>query len=204
VEVEDAAEHVGLAGVEVAADRRLGDDRLHVVGGVALLEVGAADPEQAQDRVRDRGEPERERRRSDPEPAEQPRNAPRGPLGATDREDLRHLLADGDVERGREREGDRERERGRDPVREPAREQRLDQVRERGLAEEPDPDRGHRDPDLAGREVLVDVVELPQHPIRAAAPLGGELLELAPAAADEGELGGDEEAVERDENEQRD
>ena len=41
-----------------------------------------------------------------------------------------------------------------------AAEQRLEQVRDRRLAERADADRGHRDPDLAGGDVVADVVEL--------------------------------------------
>ena len=46
VQVEDAAQHPSLARVEVAADQRLGDDRLELLGRAALLELAAGlDPE---------------------------------------------------------------------------------------------------------------------------------------------------------------
>src|SRR5262249_3210244 len=70
------------------------------------------------------------------------------------------------------------------------------------LAEEADPDRGHRDPDLAGGERLVDLVELLDHGFGAALPFLRELLDLAAATANEGELGRDEEAVDGDEDQE--
>ena len=66
------------------------------------------------------------------------------------------------------------------------------------------PDRGHRDPDLAGGERLVDLVELLDHGLGAGFAFVGELLDLAAAAADERELGRDEEAVDRDQQQQED
>ena len=75
---------------------------------------------------------------------------------------------------------------------------------ERGLAEEADADRGHRDPDLAGGERLVDLVELLDDRLGAALAFAGELLDLAAAAADERELGRDEEAVDGHQQEQED
>ena len=49
-------------------------------------------------------------------------------------------------------------------------EQRLEQVRDRGLAERPDGDRGHRDPDLTGGDVVADLVELVEREPRTLAP----------------------------------
>ena len=95
---------------------------------------------------------------------------------------LRRLLADGDVERGDQRVGDRHRDRHRGAVREAA-EDRLDQLGDSGLAEEADADRGHRDPELAGREVLVDLVELLEHRGRSPVALTGELSRASSAAS---------------------
>ena len=86
--------------------------------------------------------------------------APSGQLG--DRQHLRHLLADRDVQRGDEGEGDGEGDPRRGGMRQPA-EGRLDQLCQRGLAEESDPDRGHRDSDLTGGDRFVDPVELLDH-----------------------------------------
>ena len=105
--------------------------------------------------------------------------------------------------RGDEGEGDRHRDADRGAVGEAA-EDRLEQLGQRGLAEEADADRGHRDPDLAGRERLVDLVELLDDRLGAALAFLGELLDLAAAAAHERELGRDEEAVDRHQQEQED
>ena len=142
-------------------------------------------------------------RRGDAEPVERAGDAAGGALGVGDRQHLRHLLADADVDRGDEGEGDRHREADRGAVGEAA-EDRLEQHRQRGLAEEADADRGHRDPDLAGGERLVDLVELLDHLLGAAFAFLGQLLDLAAAAAHEGELGRDEEAVDRDQQQQED
>ena len=122
--------------------------------------------------------------------------------GLRDRQHLRHLLADADVDRGDQGEGDRDREADRDPGGEAA-EDRLQQLRQRGLAEEADPDRGDRDPDLAGGERLVDLVELLDDRIGAALALLGKLLDFAAATADQRELGRDEEAVDGDQQQQQ-
>ncbi len=136
-------------------------------------------------------------------PVQRTGDAARGALGVGDREHLRHLLADADVDRGDEGEGDRHREADGGAVRETA-EDRFDQHRQRGLAEEADADRGDRDPDLAGGERLVDLVELLDHRLGAAFAFLGELLDLAAAAAHQGKLGGDEEAVDRDQQQKED
>jgi hypothetical protein len=67
------------------------------------------------------------------------------------------------VQRGGDREGDGEGDGDRHPVAEHLAERILEQRRERGLAEEADADRGHRDAQLAGRQVAVDRVELADH-----------------------------------------
>jgi hypothetical protein len=105
------------------------------------------------------------------------------------------------VERRRDPESEREREGRGDAMRQPA-ERRLDQVGERRLAEEPDADRRHRDPQLAGGEVFVDAVELVKDPLRRAVPRLDHLLELAAPGADQRELRGYEEAVQRDQEDQ--
>ena len=89
------------------------------------------------------------------------------------------------------------------PVREAA-EDRFDDLRQRGLAEEPDPDRGDGDADLTGGERFVDAVELLDHGLGAALAFLGELFDFAAPAADEGELGGNEESVDRHQHQQED
>ncbi len=163
---------------------------------MVLFDVGGIDAEEADDRVGDRAQQEDHRRRRGAEPVERTGDAARGALGMSDRDHLRHLLADADVDRGDEGEGNRHREANRGAVREAA-EDRFEQHRQRGLAEEADADRGHRDADLTGGERLVDLVELLDHRLGAAFAFLGKLLDLAAATAHQGELGRDEEAVDR-------
>ena len=83
-------------------------------------------------------------------------------------------------------------------------ERAFEQVRERGLPEGTDADRGHRDPDLHGGYVLVDVVELLQCKGRAALTVLGHHLEARAARAHERVLGDDEERVDRDQQRRED
>jgi len=82
-----------------------------------------------------------------------------------------------------------------------AAEHRLQQIRDDGLADGADPDRGQRDPHLAGGDVLVDVVDLLERQRGAAQPLllGG--LELRPARAYERVLRDHEERVDEHQDE---
>ncbi len=56
-------------------------------------------------------------------------------------------------------------------------EQWLQQMSDRRLAERPDADRSHRDPNLTGGDVVADVVELGQRKPRPARPLVSQCLE---------------------------
>ncbi len=104
---------------------------------------------------------------------------------------------------GRDREGEDQRDRRRGAVLERALEQRLEQRGDRGLAEEADADRGHRDPELAGGQVLVDASRAARAPRRRRGRPPRRALDPAAAGADERELGRDEEPVEQHEDEQR-
>ena len=204
VQVEDAAEHPRLAGVERAAQPRAVDDLLQVLGGVVLFDVGRVDAEEADDRVRDRAQAHGHRGR----------DATRNQLsGRETRRAVRSALAIASIfgtcspmlmwiAVTRAKAIASESADG-GPVREAA-EDRLEQLRQRGLAEEADADRGHRDPDLAGGERLVDLVELLDDGLGAALAFLGELFDLAAAAAHQRELGRDEEAVDRDQQQQQD
>jgi hypothetical protein len=202
VQVKDAREHPRLAGIEVGEVPGAVDDHLQVIGRVALLEVVGVDAEEADDRVGDPGQGQGEGCAEDAKPLQGTRHPSRRGLGPADRQHLRHLLTYGDVQAGGQCEGKRQRERHRDSVRKAA-EHRLQQTRQRRLAQEADPDRGHRDPDLAGRKRLVDVIELLEHELSARRILLGELLEPAAARAHQRELRGDEEAIHRDQHEQQ-
>ena len=76
----------------------------------------------------------------------------------------------------------------------------LEQLGDGRLAEEADAERGHRDPELAGGQVLVDVVELLERERGAADALVAHLLEPRLTRAHEAELGRHEEAVRGDQN----
>ena len=69
---------------------------------------------------------------------------------------------------------------------------------DRRLAERADADRGHRDPDLAGGDVVADLVELVQRQRRAAGALLGQRLEPLTPRADERVLRDHEERVDED------
>ena len=56
-------------------------------------------------------------------------------------------------------------------------EQRFEQVGDGRLAERPDPDRGHRDPDLAGGDVVADLLHLRQGAPGAPLPCVGHRLQ---------------------------
>ncbi len=74
---------------------------------------------------------------------------------------------------------------------------RLDQMGEDGLADEAERDAGHRDAELGGGDVVVQVAERLADPARRTAALGGELLDAGAPGRDEGELGGDEDRIEQ-------
>ena len=203
VEVKDAGQHAGLAGVEMAAGAGLGDDRAQLLGARALLEVGVVlDPQRAQQRAGGLVEQVDEGPHDPVEEVQRARDVDGDRLGVDDRVDLRHLLAGGDVAGRDEDVGDRDRDRRGRGVCE-ALERGLEQRGDRGLAEEADAQRGERDAELAGREVLAEVVELLDDEARAPVTLLGELLQLGAAGAHERELGRDEEAVGEDQHDDR-
>jgi hypothetical protein len=118
-----------------------------------------------------------------------------GDRGALGRELAEDHVQDGD---------DREREHGRQAESGHARgvaEQRLEQVVEGGLADRAEAQRGERDPELARRQVRVDVVHGVLRRLRPRLPLAHELGHLGRAQPRDRELGADEEAVGGDEPE---
>ena len=110
VEMEDAAQHPRLAEVEDPAGGRAPDDLLQVLRGVLLLDVTGVTPNSRRIAFETL-------LRTKVNGALATRNQLTGRtstraarLGPRDREHLRHLLADGDVEGRRDREGQRERD----------------------------------------------------------------------------------------------
>ena len=170
VEVEDAGEHVRLADVELPAGLGLGDDPLELVRRPALgfgVGIGSEHP---QDRVGGRVQHEDERVEQHPEELKRPRDPAGDPLGVLDRVELGDDLAGDRLGDGDQQVGDDHGDHDRRGVADHGAEQRLEQVRDRGLAERADGDRGHRDPDLTGGDVVADVVELVRAPAGRRAP----------------------------------
>ena len=197
VEVEDAGEHVGLAGVELAAGLRLGDDPLELVGRAALrLGVGIG-PQHPQHPVRGGIQRDDERVEDDPEELQRPGDPPGDALGVLDHVELRDHLADRGL-RGRDQQiGNDHRDHHGRAVAERVAEQRLEHVGDRRLAQGSDADRGHRDPDLAGGDVVADVLALRQCEAGPAGALLGQRLEPGTAGADERVLRDDKERVDQ-------
>jgi hypothetical protein len=105
---------------------------------------------------------------------------------------LRHELAEYDVEEAE----DQVREQDRDDRRHP----RIECVRERGLAQGADAQRGERDAELHRGDEAAGVAGDPQHVARAAVPLMVQLDDPRPARGHEPVLGRDEERVEENQD----
>jgi len=150
VQVEDAAEHPRLAGVDVPAGVGLGDQALELIGRAAAALDAHVDAEQAQDAVGDRRQRDDQRPEEDAEELQRPGDAAGDGLGAVDGIELGHHLAAHQLGAGDEQERDDRRDRDCCAVAERASERTFEQRRERRLAERADPDRGHRYADLDG------------------------------------------------------
>ena len=87
------------------------------------------------------------------------REPARHALRVLDRVELRDDLADGALEERDQHVGDHHRHGHGDVVAAAVAEDRLQRVGDRGLAEGADSDRRHRDADLAGGDVVADLVE---------------------------------------------
>ncbi len=126
-------------------------------------------------------------------------------FGSLEGEGLGDEFAEEDFEVGDEREGDDDGDgvgvedgvRGEDD--EPAGGEVEDDLGDGGFADPAEGERGERDAELDGGEELVDGVLELQGGACAGTAEGDELLDARLADADEGELGGDEEAVGQDE-----
>ena len=205
VQVEDAGEVPGLARVEATALGAARDQQPQLLRRGLLGDRVRVDAEEhADDPV---GRPvggEDQRVQGGAEELQRPGDFQQHGLGAGDRQHLRRLLAEDHVQEGDEGEGDRDRDRNRRGVSEEVAEQRLEQLRQRRLAEEADAQRGERDPDLTGGDVLVDVVDQLEPVTGRADPFVAQLLEPGAARADDRELGRDEEAVDRNQQQKKD
>jgi len=195
VQVEDARQHSRLARVELTAARAARYQELQVLGGGGLVEIGPrVHPDHPQQRVRGGVQQPDHRVEGDSEPVQSACHPARRGLRVDDRVDLRHLLADGDVQRRRDEVGEDQGDHHRHAVADRVAERILQQAGDRRLAQEADAQRGHRDAELAGRQVLVDAIDLAQHQGGTAHAVVAHLLEPALAGAHEGELRGHEES----------
>ena len=143
-----------------------------------------------------------DRREADPvEDVERHRDPQGGRLRSPDRERLRSQFADHDVQHRDADEGHREAHRvhqrvggARDLLH-----QRRDDPAEGGLTHPAERQAREGDAELARREVGVEMGQLMARELRPPAARLGERIELGRPHLDQRELGGDEEAVERDE-----
>jgi len=119
-------------------------------------------------------------------------------LGVLDRVELRNDLADDALAAGDQQIGDRHRDGHGRRMADGVSERSLEQVRDRRFAERADGDRGHRDPNLAGRDVVADLLELLEGEARAARALLGKRLQPSPPRAHERVLRDHEERVDQD------
>ena len=122
----------------------------------------------------------------------------RGCLGPLEGDCLGRQLAEHDVkgrdDGERDRDGNGVRGGSRDRSGQPY-ERRLDQGRERRLADPPEADAGHGDAELGRRDVAVRIRDGAPHGTRTPVPLGHQLVDAGLTDGDDGELGGDEEPV---------
>ena len=120
-------------------------------------------------------------------------------LRVLDRVELRDDLADDALGGGDQDVRDRQRDRACDRCPDPAFEQWLEQMLDARLAQRTDPDRGHRDPDLAGGDVVPNLVELGERQPSASGALVSQRLEPFASRAHQCILGDDEERIHQDE-----
>ena len=197
-EADHALQHELLLRVQLARLVARLHDEPQLVGAVVRRRLHrAVDPEQRGHRPAALVEqPDRrpEDRAKDPQ---RPHHQQRHPIGVLQRDALRRELSGHDVQHGDEDERHDDRYR----VRPDRAERRVEQPGQRRLADPAERQARERDPELAGRDVTIEV----PHPVvdvaRARPPLGEELLHARPPQGHERELGRDEEAVQKDQEE---
>ena len=83
------------------------------------------------------------------------------------------------------------------------RQQRIDQRRERRLANPAEAEARHRDAELRGRDELIGILERAPHRARHAAAFGEQLIDPRLPDRDDGELGGHEKPVGQNQRQHR-
>ena len=82
-------------------------------------------------------------------------------------------------------------------------EERLKQVGQGRLTNPTESKAGDGDAQLGGGDVGIKVIKTVEHRVGAAFPFGGEMLHLGAPNRDQGELGGNKEAVQQDQEDDR-
>jgi hypothetical protein len=201
-EQEDVLGQLALPLVDQALLSALAHERAQLVLGVRVVAhlAGRGDAERTQEEVPHAVEEVDDRLGAQVEEPHRRRHHQRGPLYHGDGQALGGQLADHDVQERDDQERDDHRHRQpEDGQLRP--EDALEQRGERGLAEHAQAEAGHSDPELAGREVGVEMVDRVAHRLRPGLSLALELLHLSGAQPGDRELGGHEEAVGGDEDE---
>src|SRR5215204_1205167 len=199
VERKDALQDLRLAAVELTFLSQTADQLPQLLEGRLLRVTGGwRAAKQAHNRVRSIVEDDDQRTQRAMEELERQRAEHGHRPGRADRKALRRLLTDRDVQsrhgQDREHAGDRRREMGeRHRVQE-----RLDQAREGRFTDRAERERRDGDPELAGRQVLVELFLLA--PREASSKRIAS--KLSSSNRDQRELGRDEKSV--DQNERRD
>ena len=177
VKMEDPGEHLRLTDVKMAARLGLGDQPLELLrGAVRRLGVGI-DAEASEHPLGGGVERDDERPEEDDEGLHG-RGDPAGKgLGVLDRVELGNDLADGALEEDDQQIGDPHAYGHGYVASAVLPEDRLERVGDGRLAECSDADRGHRDPDLAGGDVVADLLHVAQCQARTTRAAVGELLE---------------------------
>ena len=192
--------HAGLGG--------LFDQHAQLLDRVDLL-VGARrrQPQQADDQVAAPADRPDERAEDAREGEQRPGHEQRHVLGPVERVHLGHLLAQHHVQVGEQQVGERDRHGvggHQPPGMRQAAEQRLEQVRQRGLAHPAQRQAREGDPHLGGGDGVVQALDRLLHRLRPEAATLDQLLDPRPAHRDQRELRRHEEGVERDQHEDAD
>ena len=190
-EVEHVVQEILLRERDDARALRLVDDGAQLLGGAdALARHDVPDPERPQQQGGGRLQEGDDRPQEHGHELDRPRHERREPLGAVERERLRHELPEHDGEVGDQREGNDEAH----PAGHLAGQEGLDGR----LAERADEDADGGDADLHGRDDPHRVVHEPQGGARAGR---GLRVQAAAAGGDDGVLADHEERVQPDEAE---
>ena len=159
-EAEDILDVFGLAHLHLAVLGRFLDQPLDLDVGEDFLLRAFLDAQHPQDRARGGVEQPVQRIEQQKRDVERIRDPLRHRHRLPDRQRLRHLLADHDMQRGEHQEADQERREVQCRFRHSERDQnRVQQRRNRRLADPAEAERGHGDAELATGEIGLDVAQ---------------------------------------------